>query len=107
MNNQETYVQLQHPLDYTAMPTTNGVSKAPYIATEIMHDIFSDMDDVEFYMDDIRSFSNSWEEHLALLEEVLDHLESVRFTINPLKCEWKVSKTDFIRHWLTLTGMKP
>ena len=44
-----------------------GVSKAQDIATEIMHDIFSDMDIVEFYMDDISCSSNSWEEHLGLL----------------------------------------
>ena len=54
-----------------------GISEAPDIATEIMHDSFSDMDNVEFYMDDISCFSNSWKEHLALLEEVLHHLESV------------------------------
>ena len=84
-----------------------GVSKAPDIATEIMHDIFSDMDNVEFYMDNIGFFSNSWKGHLALLEEVLHHLESVGFTINPLKYEWAVFETNFLRHWLTLTGIKP
>ena len=84
-----------------------GVSEAPDIATEIMHIIFSDMDNVEFHMDDISCFSDSWEEHLGLLEEVLCCLESVRFTINPLKCEWAVSVTDFLGHWLTPTGIKP
>ena len=44
------------------------VSKASDIATEIMHDIFFDMNDVEFYMDDIGCFSGSWKQHLHLLE---------------------------------------
>ena len=83
-----------------------GVRKAPDIATEIMHNIFSDMDNVEFYMDDISCFSNSWEEHLGLLEEVLCHLDSIGFTINSLKCEWAVSETNFLGHWLTPTGIK-
>ena len=84
-----------------------GVSKVPDIATELVHDIFSDMDNVEFYMDDIGCFSNSWEEHLGLLEEVLCWWESVRFTTNPLKCAWAVSETDFLGHWVAPTGIKP
>ena len=84
-----------------------GVSEAPDIATEIMHDTFADMTDVEFYMDDIGCFSDSWEEHLQLLKIVLQRLQSVGFTINPLKCEWAVEETDFLGHWLTPTGIKP
>ena len=61
-----------------------GVSEAPDIATDIMDNILSYMDNVGFYMDDIGCFSNSWEEHLDLLEEVLHRLESIGFTINPL-----------------------
>ena len=78
-----------------------GVSEAPDIATEIMHDTFTDMEEVEFYMDDIGCFSNSWDKHLQLLQEVLQCLQSVEFTINPLTCEWVVKEMDFLRHWLT------
>ena len=84
-----------------------GVSEAPDIATEIMHDTFANMEDVEFYMDDIGCFSDSWDKHLQLLQEVLQHLQSVGFTINPLKCKWAVKEKDFLRHWLTPTGIKP
>ena len=84
-----------------------GVSKAPDIATEIMHDTFADMEDVEFYMDNIGCFSDSWNEHLQLLKTVLQRLQSVGLTINPLKCEWAVEETDFLGHWLTPTGIKP
>ena len=84
-----------------------GVSEAPDIATEIMHDTFADMDDVEFYMDDIGCFSDSWNEHLQQIKIVLQCLQSVGFTINPLKCEWAVEETDFLGHWLTPTGIKP
>ena len=45
--------------------------------------------------------------HRAILKEVLYHLESVRLTINPLKCEWAVLETNFLGHWLTPTGIKP
>ena len=84
-----------------------GVSEAPDIATEIMHDICADMEDVEFYMDDIGCFSDSWDEHLQLLKTVLQRLKSVGFTINTLKCEWAVKETDLLGHWLTPSGIKP
>ena len=84
-----------------------GVSEAQDIATEIMHDTFTDMEDVEFYMDDIGCFSNSWDKHVQLLQEVLQRLQSVGFTINPLKCEWAVKEMDFLGHWLTPTGIMP
>ena len=64
-------------------------------------------DDIEFYMDDIGCFSNSWADHYVLLDKVLSHLQDVGFTINPLKCEWAVVETDFLGHWMTHTGIKP
>ena len=80
-----------------------GVSKAPDIATKIMHDTFADMGDVEFYMDDIGCFSDSWDKHLQLLQAVLQCLQSVGFTINPLRCKWAVKEMDFLGHWVTPT----
>ena len=100
MNRQEISALLPHPSVFT-------ITEAPDIATEIMHDTFADMNDVEFYMDDIGCFSDSWKEHLQLLKIVLQRLQSVGFTINPLKCEWAVEETDFLGHWLTPTGIKP
>ena len=83
-----------------------GVSESPDIATENMHMVLDGIEDIEFYMDDIGVFSDSWDAHLSLLSLVLTGLQDVGFTINPLKCEWAVQETDFLGDWLTPEGVK-
>ena len=41
-------------------------------------------------MDDIVIFSDTWEEHLKRLEQVLFQLQQANFTVN-------VSKSDFVK----------
>ena len=84
-----------------------GVSESPNILTEIMTNLFSNLMDVDCYMDDIGCFSPTWPSHLTLLSTVLSHLQKHGFTINLLKCEWAVKETNFHGHWLTHTGLKP
>ena len=63
--------------------------------------------DVDFYMDDITILSETWDEHIDLLQQVLQRLQDAGFTINPMKCEWAIEETDFLGHWMTPDGIKP
>jgi len=90
---------------YTRLPM--GVSIAPDIAQEKMEQVLRDIDNIEIYIDDIACFSDSFDHHLQVLDEVLNRLQANGFCINPLKCEWAVQETDFLGHWLTPTGVKP
>ena len=83
-----------------------GVSESPDISTEIMTQVLDGLD-VDFYMDDIAILNQTWDEHVQLVEQVLQRLESAGFTINPTKCEWAVEETDFLGHWMTPDGIKP
>jgi Reverse transcriptase (RNA-dependent DNA polymerase) len=90
---------------YQRMPM--GCCQSSDVAQEVMESILSNLDDVQCYIDDVAVWSDTWDQHLQLLDVVLSWLQNNNFTINPLKCEWGVKKTDFLGHWLTPTGIKP
>jgi hypothetical protein len=50
-----------------------GLKCSPDFAQEVIKNIFSKVEDAEVYIDDIGAFSNSWEEHMALLSKILTY----------------------------------
>ena len=83
-----------------------GLKISPDVAQSIMEQILHDLD-VEVYIDDISIFSNSYEEHMEKIDQVLKRVEDAEFKINPLKCELAVTETYFLGYWLTPDDIKP
>ena len=52
---------------YNRLPM--GLKCSPDVAQEIMEEIFKEIEDTEVYIDDIGAFSNSWENHIDLLDK--------------------------------------
>ena len=77
---------------YTRLPM--GLKCSPGFAQSMMENVLAGIPDIDVYIDDVRSFSISWKQHLVLLNTVLCHLSNKGFTVNPLKCEWAVQEMD-------------
>ncbi len=90
---------------YNRLPM--GLKCSPDCAQEVMENIFKDIAEAEVYIDDIGIFSDSWEQHMATLRVVLRKLQENGFTINPLKCKWAVTETNWLGYWLIPTGLIP
>jgi hypothetical protein len=84
-----------------------GLKCSPDFAQEVLENIFHDITDAEVYIDDIGTFSHSWDDHPKLLHIILTKMQEYGFTVNPLKCEWVVTETDWLGYWLTPNGLKP
>ncbi len=50
---------------------TMGLKCSPDFAQEVMENIFQEVEDAKVCIDNIGAFSNSWEEHKALLYKIL------------------------------------
>eukprot|EP00573_Skeletonema_grethae_P000322 CAMPEP_0201689056 /NCGR_PEP_ID=MMETSP0578-20130828/2716_1 /ASSEMBLY_ACC=CAM_ASM_000663 /TAXON_ID=267565 /ORGANISM="Skeletonema grethea, Strain CCMP 1804" /LENGTH=792 /DNA_ID=CAMNT_0048173573 /DNA_START=167 /DNA_END=2545 /DNA_ORIENTATION=+ len=90
---------------YTRAPM--GLRNSPAFAQAAIESTLEGIDDVCAYIDDIAIFSDTWEQHLSTLQQVLSRLEDAGFSVNPLKCEFGISEGDFLGHYLTTDGIKP
>ena len=84
-----------------------GLKCSQNFAQVIMENVLCNIEDNNVYIDDVGAFSNTWESHIKLIDKILRRLQVNGFTINYLKCEWGVKKTDWLGFWLTPRGLKP
>ena len=59
------------------------------------------------YIDDVLVASSSYDEHVQHLQMVLERFEKYGVVINPSKCEFGVTKLQFLGHQVDKEGIKP
>eukprot|EP00957_Ditylum_brightwellii_P209116 15360421-Ditylum_brightwellii.AAC.1 len=72
-----------------------------------MENVLHGINDADVYIDNVEAFSDNWESHIKLVDEILCRLHENGFTISPLKHEWAVKETDWLGYCLTPHGLKP
>jgi hypothetical protein len=85
-----------------------GVKTSPDIFQRIMYELLGDIQNIQVYLDDILITSNgTFEEHAAIMEQVLERLQKANFRANLCKCYFGESKTDYLGYEITRDGIQP
>ena len=91
---------------WTRLPM--GVKCAPDIFQSIVSNLFSDLEWVRAYIDDILITSNGdYKDHLAKVDMVLTRLEKAGFRANVRKCFFARTEIEYLGYWLTRNGIQP
>jgi hypothetical protein len=85
-----------------------GVKTSPDIFQRIMYELLGDIPNIQVYLVDIIITSNgTFEEHTAIMEQVLDRLQKANFRANLRKCYFGESKIDYLRYEITRDAIQP
>ncbi len=93
--------------EYQHLPM--GLCNSPDIFQECMYEIFSDLEYVCVYIDDLLVTScSTFEEHdLQRLELVFSQLSEAGLKIKANKSHFAVSEIEYLRYWITRNGIQP
>ena len=89
---------------YTRCPF--GINQIPAVFMSLMQQILGHLDNVYIYLDDILLASTSFEEHMALLEEVLLCLRKAGMTLSPSKTFIGVKEVEYIGYVIDKNGVR-
>src|SRR4030095_9490131 len=92
--------------EYLVMPF--GLANAPATFQNMINDILRDLLDQGgvAYLDDILIYSESEEEHITLVSEVLQRLEQYSLAVSADKCAFHEKKVDFLGYVVSDKGFE-
>ena len=103
--------------EYTAFPTdlglfqfkvlAFGLMNAPACFNKLMRKLLKGMKNVKHFLDDILVYTNSWQEHVSVLNEVLLRLQEAGLTARPSKCNIGISSVDYLGHTISKDVVMP
>jgi putative transposase len=85
-----------------------GLCNSPDIFQECMYEIFSDLEYVHVYIDDLLVTScSTFKDHLQRLELVFSQFSVAGLKINANKSHFAVSEIEYLGYWITRNGIQP
>ena len=84
-----------------------GVSSAPGIFQRVMENLLRGIPNVIVYIDDILVTGTSEEEHLSVLEKVLECLENAGLRLKKHKCVFMAKSVTFLGYRIDAQGLHP
>ena len=84
-----------------------GMINAPALFSRMMRKLLDGLDQVINYIDDILIFTETWEEHLRVLQEVLRRILQAGLTARPSKCFVAFETLEFLGHVVGKGQLKP
>ena len=92
--------------EYTVMPF--GLTNAPAQFQAYIHQVLAGLVDVTciVYLDDILIFSETEDEHVGHVKEVLRRLRDARLFLKLPKCEWHTQRTKYLGYIVTPKGIE-
>ena len=88
---------------YTRLPF--GVASAPAVFQKIMDQILQDLDGVICYLDDILVSGKSENEHLEILQKVLERLKEHGIRVKKSKCAFMKASVQYLGHIIDADGL--
>ena len=113
------YQILMHPesIKYTAFPSHRGLMEFVRMAfglvtacstyMRLMRKLLDGMEHVSFYFDNILIFTDSWDEHLVVLEMVFQRLREFNLTVKPSKCSVGFNSVEYLGFEIGNSELKP
>lgn len=84
-----------------------GLRNSAQTFQRFINEVFSGLDFVFTYIDDVLIFSESEDQHLEHLRKVFQRLDNYGLNIKPGKCIFGVNNIDFLSHNISVNGIHP
>ena len=92
-------------MQFTVLPF--GLQGAPAAFSRLMRLVLRDLDHVKNFIDDIIIHTNTWEQHISTLREVLQRLREAGLTARPTKCQLGFEEIEFLGHKIGNGKLEP
>ena len=105
------FVTPQGLFEFHVMPF--GLTNAPAVFQRLMQRVLMGLnppggkDFVTVYIDDVLVFSQSLQDHLEHLRQVIRCLQEAGLKLKPTKCQFVCREVEYLGHLITPQGLKP